>query len=120
MMSTKKDFIGKVMSDRPGFTDPERPQLVGLRAHDPTKRLFAGAHLLPTSAARIAENDQGIITSVAFSPSLNHWIALGLLMRGPQRLGETVAMVDLMRDAFVDVEVCSPVFIDPQGERLRA
>jgi glycine cleavage system aminomethyltransferase T len=27
-------------------------------------------------------NDQGVVTSVAFSPSLNHWIGLGLLVRG--------------------------------------
>ena len=70
-------------------------------------------------AAHTAENDQGVITSVAFSPSLNHWVGLALLARGPERLGETVMMVDFMRDAFHEVEVCTPVFVDPKGERLR-
>jgi glycine cleavage system aminomethyltransferase T len=28
-------------------------------------------------------------------------------------------MVDFMRDAFVEAEVCAPVFVDPKGERLR-
>ena len=35
-----------------------------------------------------AANDQGYITSVAFSPTLGHWIGLGLLQYGPQRIGE--------------------------------
>ena len=60
-----------------------------------------------------------MITSVAFSPSLNHWVGLALLARGPQRLGEPVMMVDFMRNAFTEVEVCPPVFVDPKGERLR-
>lgn len=29
-------------------------------------------------------------------------------------------MVDFMRDAFHEVEVCTPVFVDLHGERLRA
>jgi hypothetical protein len=28
-------------------------------------------------------------------------------------------MVDFMRDRFIEVEVCAPVFLDPKGERLR-
>ena len=77
MMSAKKDFIGKVMATRPALLDPKRPKLVGLRPRDPQQRLYAGAHLLPIGAALVAENDQGVITSVAYSPSLNHWIGLG-------------------------------------------
>jgi sarcosine oxidase subunit alpha len=90
-----------------------------LRPRDPKKRLYAGAHLLPVGAAHITENDQGVITSVAFSPSLQHWIGLALLARGPERIGETVTMVDFMRSATVEAEVCSPVFVDPKGERPR-
>jgi sarcosine oxidase subunit alpha len=119
MMSTKKDFIGRVMSSRPGLCDAERPKLVGLRTRDPAQRLYAGAHLLPVGGAYTAENDQGVITSAAFSPSLNRWVGLALLARGPQRLGEPVMMVDFMRNTFTEVEVCPPVFVDPKGERLR-
>jgi heterotetrameric sarcosine oxidase alpha subunit len=119
MMSTKKDFIGKVMTGRPGLHDAERPKLVGLRTRNPAQQFYAGAHLLSMGAAYTAENDQGVITSVAFSPSLNHWVGLALLVRGPQRLGEPVMMVDFMRNAFTEVEVCPPVFVDPKGERLR-
>jgi methylglutamate dehydrogenase subunit C len=119
MMSSKKDFIGRVMAMRPGLTDPKRPKLVGLRPRGAGERLYAGAHLLPTGAARIIENDQGIVTSVAFSPSLGHWIGLGFIVGGASRIGETVEMVDFMRNSFLEVELCAPVFVDPKGERLR-
>jgi heterotetrameric sarcosine oxidase alpha subunit len=119
MISAKKDFIGRVMSTRPGLCDGQRPKLVGLRARDPAQRLHSGAHLLPIGSPLTADHDEGVITSVAFSPSLNHWIGLALLARGPQQLGQAVMMVDFMRNAFHEVEVCSPVFVDPKGERLR-
>jgi sarcosine oxidase subunit alpha len=119
MMSSKKDFIGRIMAARPALTDPGRPKLVGIRPRDGRSRLYAGAHLLPNGASRVAANDQGVITSVAYSPSLNHWIGLGFLEGGLDRTGQTVTMTDFMRDAFVEVEVCSPVFVDPKGERLR-
>jgi glycine cleavage system aminomethyltransferase T len=57
---------------------------------------------------------------VAFSPSLDHWIGLGLLQRGPTRVGECVRAVDPVRNNVVEVEVCAPCFVDPAGERLRA
>jgi methylglutamate dehydrogenase subunit C len=119
MMSSKKDFVGRVMAARPALVDPKRPKLVGLRPRDTRKRLFAGAHLLPVGAALVAENDQGIITSVAFSPSLDHWVGLGFIVGGADRIGQTVMMIDFMRDSFIEVEVCAPVFVDPKGERLR-
>jgi sarcosine oxidase subunit alpha len=119
MMSTKKDCIGKVMAARPALLDPKRPKFVGLRLRDPRQRLYAGAHLLPVGAAFIAENDQGVITSVAYSPSLSQWIGLGLLVGGVERVGQTVMMIDFMRNTFIEAEVCSPVFVDPKGERLR-
>jgi glycine cleavage system aminomethyltransferase T len=58
------------------------------------------------------------MTSVAFSPMLGHWIGLGVLTRGPQRIGERVRAYDPVRDGDAEVEVCSPVFFDPDGARL--
>jgi methylglutamate dehydrogenase subunit C len=119
MMSSKKDFIGRVMATRPGLTDPKRPKLVGLRPRNAGERLYAGSHLLPKGAAHVVENDQGVVTSVAFSPSLDHWIGLGFIVGGTARIGETVTVVDFMRNSFIEVELCAPVFVDPKGERLR-
>jgi heterotetrameric sarcosine oxidase alpha subunit len=119
MLSAKKDFIGRFMAARPALTDPARPTLVGLRPVDREGRVRAGSHLVPKDAAANAENDQGYVTSIAYSPSLGHWLGLGLLSRGPERLDETVRAVDPIRGAEVLVEVCPPCFIDPAGERLR-
>jgi heterotetrameric sarcosine oxidase alpha subunit len=119
MTSTKKDCIGGVLAGRPALTDPERPTLVGFKPVDQQARLRAGAHLIPMVAAPLAANDLGVVTSVAFSPSLSHWIGLGLLAGGQKMFGRRVRVVDPVRNGNVEVEVCAPCFIDAAGERLR-
>lgn len=119
MCSTKKDFIGRVMSGRPALVDPERPRVVGLRPVDRAARLRAGAHILSIGAPARMEHDEGHITSAAFSPTLNHWIALALVRRGPERIGERVRAYDPVRGGDTEVEICHPVFVDPEEEKLR-
>jgi sarcosine oxidase subunit alpha len=119
MMSKRKDYIGRVMAGRPALVDPDRPALAGFRPVDRSQRLRAGAHFLPLGAPAAAEHDQGHLTSVAFSPSLDHWIGLGLIARGAARRGERVRAYDPVRGGDVEVEICDPVFIDPPGSRLR-
>jgi methylglutamate dehydrogenase subunit C len=117
LLSTRKDFIGRAMALRPALTDPARPTLVGLR---PAKgQLRAGAHLLAIGAAAVAANDQGYVTSVAFSPSLDGWIGLALLRHGAARHGERLRAYDPVRGGDLEVTVCPPVLIDPEGARLR-
>lgn len=118
MMSTKKDFIGRVMAGRPGLTDPDRPALVGIRPLS-GERLRAGGHLVPSGVPPVASNDQGYVTSTAFSPTLGHWVGLALLKRGPERRGEHIIVHDPLRGADVEVEVCHPVFVDAEGVRVR-
>jgi sarcosine oxidase subunit alpha len=118
LMSKKKSFIGKVMAQRPAFLDPDRPTLVGFRPVDRAQRLHAGAHFMSLGGAASPDSDQGYMTSVAHSPMLDSWIGLGLLRHWPHRIGEHVRAYDPVRNSDVEVEVCSPVFIDPQGERL--
>jgi sarcosine oxidase subunit alpha len=119
MLSTKKDFIGRFMASRPALTDPARPTLVGLKPVEPGARIRAGSHLLPQGAEPTAANDQGFVTSIAFSPSLGHWLGLGLLARGPERHGEIVRVYDPVRGGDLLAEVRPPCFIDKEGARLR-
>jgi methylglutamate dehydrogenase subunit C len=119
MMSKKKDFIGRVMAGRPGLTDQMRPALVGLRPVDGTSRLRAGAHMLPVGGEMSAARDQGYVTSVAYSPSVGSWIGLAMLRDGPNRFGEQVCAYDPLRAGAVEVEVCNPIFVDPEGVRVR-
>jgi sarcosine oxidase subunit alpha len=60
------------------------------------------------------------VTSAAYSPTLGHSIALALLQRGTSRHGERLVVHDPVRGADVEAEVCNPVFVDPEGARLRA
>jgi methylglutamate dehydrogenase subunit C len=118
MLSARKDFVGRVMAERPALQAPDRPTFVGFKPIDRRQRLRAGAHFLPLGAPAAAANVEGYMTSVAFSPTLNHWVGLGLLRHGPQRIGERVRAYDAVRDGDVEVEVCDPVFIDPERVRL--
>ena len=72
------------------------------------------SHRAPTAHAT-AEHDEGHVSSVAYSPTLGHDIALAFLRRGADRIGETIRVVDLLRDADVACRVVDPVFIDPKG-----
>lgn len=119
MVSDKKDCIGKTMAERPGLQDEERERLVGLRPVGAVKQLTAGAHLFEREAEAVRENDQGYITSVAFSPDVGSFIGLGFVKGGPERMGEVLRMVDHLRELEAEVEICSPVFVDPEGGRTR-
>src|SRR6185295_16306794 len=120
LMSSKKDYIGRVMAQRPALLDPDRPAFVGFKPIDRAARLRAGAHFIPVGANATAGNDEGYMTSVAFSPMLGHWIGLGVVKRGPQRTGERVRAYDPVRNGDVEVEICQPAFFDPEGTRLHA
>ena len=65
------------------------------------------------------ENDEGWISSVAFSPILNHSIGLGFIKNGRNRIGEIIRAVDPLRGNEIEVEIVSPHFLDPEGKRLR-
>lgn len=119
MASKKKDYIGRALGARTGLVDESRPTLVGLRPVDRAQRLRSGAHLIAQGARATAANDEGYVTSVAFSPSNGHWIALALLAHGPERKGEIVRACDPLRNEEILVEVVAPVFHDPDGGKLR-
>jgi len=59
------------------------------------------------------------MSSVDWSPSLGHSIVLGFIKRGHEHTGEIVRAVNPARDSEVLVEITSPHFLDPKGERLR-
>ena len=104
------------------MTDPERWQLVGLETLD--------GSVLPDGAYAIAEgenangqrNTQGRVTSTYFSPTLGRGIAMGLVLHGPERMGEVLEFARTARDPegnlrTVEARIVSPVFFDPEGEK---
>jgi sarcosine oxidase subunit alpha len=118
MLSRKKDFIGRVLSQRPALLAPDRQTLVGLRPCAPGATLQAGSHLIPDGAPATAENDRGHVTSAAYSATLGHWIALGLLANGADATGRIFRAVNPLQGTETEVEVVSRVFHDPEGRAL--
>ncbi|MCH8467410.1 MAG: sarcosine oxidase subunit alpha family protein [Roseinatronobacter sp.] len=120
MVSTAKDSIGAVLSRREGLVAPEGLELVGLRPANPQSQIPAGAHLLAQGAALVAANDLGHVTASCYSPNLGSYIALGFVKNGAARMGETLRAASPLTGVDLEVQITSPHFYDPEGERLRA
>ena len=120
MVNKKKDAIGSTLSEREGMNRPDALNLVGFRPVNHAETFAAGSHFMARDAVANAANDQGYMTSVAFSPNLGHTIGLGYLKNGANRKGEIVRAVNPAQNTETLVEVVSAHFIDPEGERLRA
>jgi len=120
MVSQKKECIGNVLSQRPEMLLEGAVKLVGLRPVDRDRGLIAGSHFINKGDAATMDNDQGWMSSVAYSPSLGHSVGLGFIKRGDARMGEILRAVSPVHGTEMEVEIVSAHFIDPEGERLRA
>jgi sarcosine oxidase subunit alpha len=109
----KAAFVGRRSLLRPAALDPRRQQLIGLQPVDGRTPLHVGAHI--ASHAPPAPID-GRVTSSCLSPTLGQPIALALLTRGAQRIGERVRVYNLRR--MTEAEVVRTPFVDPEGRRV--
>ena len=121
MANRSKHFIGKHNSVRPALEGEGRLQVVGLKSIEPGRNLRIGAHLVdPNTRLDSVSQSQGHVSATTYSPQLGCGIALGLLRDGASRHGEQLEAVFPLDDEKLKVEVCHPVFIDPEGELVRA
>jgi len=112
----KPDYLGKRAQERVHMASPERWKLVGLQTLD--------GSVLPDGAYAVAEgvnangqrNVQGRVTSTYFSPTLGRGIAMGLVRRGPERMGEVLDF-PTTGGRVMQARIVSPVFYDPEGAR---
>jgi len=112
----KDDYLGKRAQQRAYMTDPERWKLVGLETTD--------GSVLPDGAYAVAEGDnangqrkvQGRVTSSYHSPTLGHGIAMGLVLHGPDRMGEVISF-PLLDGSVTEAKLVDPVFYDKNGEK---
>ena len=112
----KEDYLGKRAQQRSHMTDPSRWKLVGLETLD--------GSVLPDGSYAIGSGSnangqavvQGRVTSTYHSPTLGRGIAMGLLLNGPDRLGDVVPF-NKTDGSTVEAKVVSPVFFDPDGEK---
>ena len=98
------------------MSDPDRWKLVGLETVD--------GSVLPDGAYGVADgtnengqrNVQGRVTSTYFSPTLKQGIAMGLVLHGPDRMGEVIEFPKV-DGSIVKAKICDPVFYDKGGEK---
>ncbi|MDM8166172.1 sarcosine oxidase subunit alpha family protein [Roseovarius sp.] len=119
MVSQKKECIGNVLSQRPEMIRDDAIRMMGFRPVDRSQKLITGSHFINKGEEAVMENDQGWMTSVAYSPNLGHSIGLGFIKSGHERKGEIVRAVSPVHGTEMEVEIVSAHFIDPEGERLR-
>ncbi len=115
MVSVKKDSIGSTLAKRELMIADDVVRLVGIRPVDKSMKLDAGAHFLERGADTTMDNDQGWVTSVAYSPTFGHHIGLGFVIRGHERHGDIIRAWDGVRGKDIEVEIVSPHMYDPEG-----
>jgi sarcosine oxidase subunit alpha len=108
------NFVGRRSLLRPAARDPKRFQLVGLSPVDGRTRLPVGAQI---AAAAPPTQTEGHVTSSYWSPVLRRPVALGMLVRGAERLGEKIRVHHL--GTIIEAQVVKAPFVDPKGDRLR-
>jgi len=112
----KADFIGKRGQLRRHMTDPDRWKLVGLETPDGSVLPEGAYATAPGRNANGQRHTQGRVTSTYFSPTLNRGIALGLVLHGPDRIGETLEFPRL-DGTIATARIVDPVFYDKQGAK---
>lgn len=112
----KDDYLGKRAHARSHMTDPARWKLVGLET-------VSGA-VLPDGAYAVGaginasgqRNVIGRVTSSYYSATLGRGIAMGLVLDGPERLGEILEFPGTQGATF-KARIVDPVFYDKEGEK---
>jgi heterotetrameric sarcosine oxidase alpha subunit len=119
MASKEKAYVGRELRMRPVLQAPERWSLVGIECLEPGKMLRGGSILFLEGEA-IRGHGRGYITSVTWSPELDKYIALGLLNGGLKHEGAQIVCAYPLKNEQVRARIVSPIFLDPEGARLRA
>jgi len=118
IVSQTKDSIGRVLAGRDALQN-DTACLVGLQPVTSSDPLVAGAHLVGLGKPIDAAHDLGYVTSVAYSPHCQSMIGLAYLKEGASYRGKRIRAVSLLDHQDIEVDVVSPHFVDPDGERLR-
>ena len=112
----KEDFLGKRGQMRNFLASPDRWKLVGFETLDGSV-IPDGSYIIAAGKnANGQGNTQGRVTSTYYSPTLKKGIAMGLLKRGPERMGEVVEF-NTVTGATVKARVVNAVFFDKDGEK---
>ncbi|MFH1795236.1 MAG: sarcosine oxidase subunit alpha [Pseudomonadota bacterium] len=112
----KTDYVGIRGLKRPDLVAKGRKHLVGLKTKDPKVVLEEGAQIVADPKQPIPMKMLGHVTSSYWSENCGRSIALGVVLGGFERMGQTLYVP--MPDRVIEVEVVGQVFFDEKGERL--
>ena len=99
------------------MTDPNRWKLVGLETLSGGV-IPDGAYAVGTGRnANGQRNVIGRVTSTYYSPTLDRGIAMGLVLNGPDRMGEVIEFPVVDGGEPIKARICDPVFFDKDGEK---
>ncbi len=112
----KDDYLGKRAQARSHMTDPKRWKLVGLETLDGSVLPDGAYAVADGSNANGQRNMQGRVTSTYHSPTLGKGIAMGLVLNGPDRMGEVIGFPGTDSKTY-KARICDPVFFDKDGEK---
>lgn len=117
-VANKKPFsyVGKRGMNREDCVRENRKQMVGLKTKDPKMVIPEGAQAVLDPNEPIPMTMVGHVTSSYWSANLGHSIAMGFIKGGLDKMGETV-YYPLVDGTVIEAEICSPIFLDPKGER---
>ena len=114
-----KDFVGAPLASREALNAPNRGRLVGLKSPDKDKFIRPGG-ILFADGDEIAGHGRGRVTAATYSPELDANIALGLLDGEKIKEGDdAIVAFPVTGETPYRVQIVSPVFVDPDGERMR-
>ena len=111
----KPDYIGKRAIEIRRARAAPRRELVGLLTEDPQRLVTEGAPLTPGGNKAPSE---GFVSASVWSVVKQRSVALGLLMDGRARIGETAHI--RLKHEVVPAEITRPCFHDPEGILLRS
>ena len=111
-----EDFIGARSIQRPHDQRDDRLHFVGLQAIDADEALPLGGHIITEAKAAAPVKSHGYCTSACYSPTLQRWIALGLLCRGRERMGESLFI--FANGKTVAAKIVPATHFDAQGGQL--
>jgi len=98
------------------MTDPKRWKLVGLETLDGSVLPDGAYAAAPGVNANGQRQTQGRVTSTYYSPTLDKGIAMGLVLNGPDRMGEVIE-IPKVDGTILKARICDPVFYDKDGEK---
>ncbi|WP_323037894.1 sarcosine oxidase subunit alpha family protein [Pararhodobacter sp.] len=112
----KADFLGKRGMERTNMVSPDRWKLVGLETVDGSVLEDGALAPLPGKNANGQQETQGRVTSSYYSPTLDRGIAMALVHRGTDRMGEVMDWQG--KDGTpVPARIVDPVFYDKAGDK---